>query len=187
MTAKSLFLIILKVIGILFLRDFLVEVPQFISMISMTVNGYDSALSPLFAILLSVGIFGYLAYLLLFRTEWLIEKLNLLSGIDEDVFSFHLHRSATLTIVVLIIGAMMVVDAVPLLVRQLLLLFQYARIQSGFPNLSPKPDYSLLITYAVQWIAGLVIIGYQRRIVSYLELKRRETAIEQPVESDPGE
>lgn len=186
MTAKSLFLIILKVVGILFLRDFLVAVPQFISLISLAVNSYGSALSPLVAMLLSVGTFGYLAYLLLFRAEWLIEKLNLLSGIEEDVFSFQLHRSAILTIVVLVVGALMVVDAVPLLVRQLVLLFQYIRIQSGFPALSPKPDNSLLITYAVQLIAGLLVIGYQRRIVSYLELKRRETAIEHQVKNDAG-
>jgi hypothetical protein len=138
MTAKSLF-IILKVIGILFLRDFLVAVPQFISMISLVVNGYDSALSPLFAIVLSVGAFGHLAYLLLFRTEWLVVKLKLLSGIEEDVFSFQLHRSAILTIVVLVVGAMMVVEAVPLLVRQLVLLFQYPAFWLAFPILHRSP------------------------------------------------
>lgn len=174
MTARSLFNIILKVLGLFFVRDFLAVVPQFLSLISMFVNfSGGSAISPFVASFLSIAAYGLIAYALIFKTEWVIEKLRLEDGFDQEVFSLNMHRSTILSIAVIIIGGLMVLNALPALIRQLFLYFQYKRQQSGFINTYPEPDNTMLFLGLAEILIGLLLLGHQRKIVAYIEFKRK--------------
>lgn len=175
MTTRSLLIIILKVLGLFFAKDFLPLIPQFLSMLSLFINYYgDGMISPFVASLVSLFLYGYFTYILFFRTEWVIDKLRLEQGIENESWPFKLHRSVILQISVIIVGALMVVNAVPDLLRQLFLYFQYIRSQEGLLNFNPKPDYTLLIVYVAQIIIGLLLLGYLRRITVYIEYRRRK-------------
>jgi hypothetical protein len=174
MTARNLFNIILKVLGLFFIRDFLAVVPQFLSLISMFVNySGGGAISPFIASLLSIAAYGFIAYALIFKTEWVIEKLRLEDGFDQESFSLNMHRSTILSIAVIVIGALMVVNALPVSLRQLFLYFQYKRQQSGFINFYPEPDNTILLIHLAEILIGLLLLGNQRKIVAYIEFKRK--------------
>ena len=98
MTVRALFLIILKVIGLFFLKDFFVAIPQFLSLISMSVNFGSNGVSPLIAAILSIMAYGYIGYLLLFKTASIIDKLNLDKGFEVDAIRLNIHRSTVLAI-----------------------------------------------------------------------------------------
>lgn len=175
MTTRSLLIIILKVLGLFFAKDFLPLIPQFLSMVSLFINYFgDGTISPFIASLLSVFIYGYIAYLLLVRTAWVIDKLRLEEGIKNESWSFNLHRSVVLQISIIIIGALIVINAVPDLLRQLFLYFQYLRNEGRLLDFNPKPDHTLAIVYIAQIIIGLLVLGYQRRLAIYIEYKRRK-------------
>jgi hypothetical protein len=73
MTPKTLFTIILKIIGLFFIRDLLLSIPQLLSFILYLKNG-----ETLVAVwnLISGGIFILLelliCYYLIFKTDWII-------------------------------------------------------------------------------------------------------------------
>jgi hypothetical protein len=175
MATRSLLIIILKVLGLFFVKDFLPLIPQFLSLFSLFITYFeDGIISPIVASFLSLFLYGYFAYVLLFKTEWVIDKLRLEQGIESENWSFKLHRSVILQISTIIIGALIIVNAVPDLLRQLFLYVQHIRSQGGLLDYNPKPDYTLLIIYTVQILIGLLILGYQRRIAVYIEFKRRK-------------
>ena len=174
MTLKSLLQIILKVLGLFFIRDFLAMVPQLLSAISLLLDVSEGIVySPVLAILLSISAYGYMAYVLIFKTDWVIGKLKLTEGFEEENFVFNIHRSTVLHLAVIIVGALLALHAIPSLLRQLFLIFQHARSKEGYLNLYPSPDKTLLIIYIAGLILGLLLLGSRSRVVSYLDLRRR--------------
>ena len=98
MTATSLFNIILKVLGIFFLRDFIGAIPQTLSIISMVINySGGGPISPLIAGILYVVAYGYMAFVLIFRTGWVIEILKLSEGMEEGNLNLNIHMHFALS------------------------------------------------------------------------------------------
>ena len=172
MTPNSLFNIILKIIGLFFIRDFLVLVPQVLSLISFIFN-FSEGISPLVALLLSTAVYAMLSYLLMFRTNWVIEKLRLAEGFEENVLPLNIHRSTVLNIAVMVIGALLVINSVPSLLRQVYLYIQLNREKYSVIDVTPNPDTSLVIVLIVELVIGLLMLGYNRAIVNYIELRRK--------------
>src|SRR5450432_3459101 len=104
MTPKTLFTIILKIIGLFFIRDLLLSIPQLLSFILYLKNR-----ETLVAVwnLISDGIFILLelliCYYLIFKTDWIIHKLKLTEGFDQEIIPFNMHRSTILSISVMVI------------------------------------------------------------------------------------
>src|SRR5436305_14845956 len=97
MAVKTLLNIVLKVLGILFFRDFIVIIPQFLSIFSLLIN-FSEGITPLLSTLLSIAAYGVVSYFLILKTSWVIEKLKLDEDIEEDKVSFEIKQSTLLTI-----------------------------------------------------------------------------------------
>lgn len=172
MTATSLFNIILKVLGIFFLRDFIAAIPQILSLISMMINYSDGGpISPWIAGLLYVAAYGYIAYVLIFKTAWVMDILKLSESMEEGKLDLNIHRSIVLNISVIVIGSLLLINTIPNLLRQLFLLFQYAK--DDYESYIPQPDKTLIVVYISQIIIGLLLLGSHNKIVSFIELKRQ--------------
>ena len=169
MSIKTLLNIVLKVLGILFLRDFIVIIPQFLSVFSMLIN-FGEGFTPFLSTILSFAAYGVVAYFLIFRTGWVIEKLRLDEDIEEDNVSFNIKQSTLLTICLIIVAAVLILDAVPNLLRQLYLYFEYVKNKGNYLS-NPRPDYTYLIVYIGKIIIGLLMLGYLKTIVEYFEPK----------------
>jgi len=69
----------------------------------------------------------------------------------------------------------MVSSAIPILLRQLFLYFQYLPGENAILNAYPQPDNTTIIIYIAEIIIGLLMIGNTRQIINYIELKRKRT------------
>jgi hypothetical protein len=171
MTSRSLFNIVLKILGILFIKDILATLPQLLSVFYMIKYNQDGAIGMTVAItLLMLLIYIVVAYYLIFKSEWIIDTLKLDQGFSQDNFPLNMHRSTILGISIIIIGGYLVADEIPNLCRELYAYFQEKRMTFGQTN----PTFSYSILSAVKIIIGFLLIGNQRMIVNFIELKRRK-------------
>lgn len=175
MSVKSLFSIILKVLGIFFIKDIIGSITQVFSYMIMferqiRQSGRDfEAILLMFIITL---IYGLVAWLLIFKSDMLIAKLHIANGFDEEVIPLSMHRSTILSISIIVIGGYMVVNEVPYLCRQLFIYYQEEKIFS-----SSNPSVSNLVFEAVKIMMGLLLMGFQRPIVNLIERKRKKEVL----------
>jgi hypothetical protein len=171
MTTRSLFNIILKVLGIFFIKDILATIPQLFSVVLYLTksNTATEAVWTLVMTILILFIYGLVSYYLIFKSDLLIDKLKLDKGFDQDSFSLNIHRSTILSISIIVIGGLIITDEIPNLCRQLFAYFQERRMTYGQTN--PSISYSILAGAKI--IIGLLLIGNQGQIVNFIEHKRR--------------
>src|SRR4051812_37520501 len=115
MTTRSLFNIILKVLGIFYLKDVVATIPQLLS-VFLYFTKADSALEGIWTFLLTIVIlvvYILISYYLIFRSELIINKLKLDQGFDQETIPLNIHRSTILSISIIIIGGLMVAETIP--------------------------------------------------------------------------
>ena len=171
MTPRNLFNIILKILGVLFIKDFLALLPQLLS-VGLFLTRADSiteAIWTLVGTLLMLLIYGLVSYYLIFKTEYVIDKLKLDRGFDQEIFTFHIHRSTVIGVSVIIIGGYMVVDEIPNFCGLLFRYFQEKRLTYG----ATHPNISYTLVSAVKIGIGLLLMIHQRFIVNMVEKLRK--------------
>lgn len=171
MTIKSLFNIILKILGIFFIKDILATLPQLLSVIFyLTENDTVSeAVWTLVATILILLVYVTVSYILIFKSNMIIEKLQLDKGFEQDPISLNIHRSTILSISVIVIGGLLIADEIPNFCRQLFAYFQEKRMTYGQTN----PGISYSVVSGVKIIIGFLLIGNQRQIVNFIENRRK--------------
>lgn len=171
MTTKSLFNIILKILGIFFIKDILAAVPQLLSVILYINNSntVGEAIWTLVSTVLILLVYVFVSYQLIFRSDFIIEKLKLDKGFDQETIPLNIHRSTILSISIIVIGGLIVAQEIPNLCRQLFDYFQEKRMTFG--QTSPSISYSVLAGAKI--VVGLLLMGNQRQIVSLIEAKRK--------------
>lgn len=166
MTSHNLFTIIIKILGLIFLKDLLWSVVATIGS-APVILGEDGLLM-FILMLLTFGIYALVAYVLLFKSEKIISILKLTQGINEEV-NINLHRSTLLAIALIILGGYLTVIEIPDLIYNIYNYFQGRVITRGAIDISLKP----IVFSLIRLFIGLLIVGNQRQIVNYLEYRRR--------------
>lgn len=171
MTTRTLFNIILKVLGIFFIKDILAAIPQLLSVILYMTKSdtIGEAIWTLVMTVLILLIYGIVSYYLVFRTNLIIDKLKLDSGFDQETIPMNIHRSTVLSISIIVVGGLIIADEIPNLCRQLFAYFQEKRMTYG--QTDPSISYSVMA--AAKIIIGFLLIGNQRQIVNFIESKRK--------------
>jgi hypothetical protein len=164
MTPNSLFNIILKVLGIFFLKNFLLELAEFLPV--LRAQGEISLLNLSIAITATI-IYLLIIYLLLFKTNWIINRLALDKGFKEGTFNLNIHRSVVLSITIIIIGGLIIIEALPSFIQQLLYYIQMKK--DKFVDV--KFDYVIL--HFAKLVIGIFLIVYQKVIINFIEIKRK--------------
>ena len=181
MRPASLFTIILKVFGLFILKDLLIALPGLLTGLSFIVeNSINVSTWFVLAQVLTFLIYFLLIYLLVFRTEWVIEKLRLTRGFADEPMPFPLEPVTVLTIVVMIIGGIIVIDAIPELVNQVL---AYAR-KNDSPFTQQSGTVKDVLIALLKLAMGLFLLGYTRQIVAFIESRRKK--VPAPIQ-DQGE
>lgn len=175
MKAKDLFTIILKVLGIYLIKDLLLSIPPVLSnLIQMFEYSADMAFFSLFISLLILGFYFVIVYLLLFKTDLIISKLQLTSNLSDEPLIVNLHRSSIYTIAIIITGLVILTFAIPQLVRHFYAWYDYVGNRKGRFGVEYF-DYTHLLTSLSEVIIGLLFLGNQRTIVNFIESRRRES------------
>lgn len=189
MSPRSLFNIILKVIGIYFITTIFVALPTYVTLFyyyfSTPSANSKSNFSVILLILLSIFLFVLVIYFLLFKTNKLIDLFNLDKGLNDDYLSINLHRSTVLTIAIIVIGGIIVIEAIPVFTIALIDYWQPKQTRSLL-NIGTTRSLGPLIAPGIKLLIGLLLLGNTKAIVNLIELKRRKTTTPQPGSStDP--
>jgi hypothetical protein len=171
MTPRTLFNIILKILGIFFIKDFLAIIPQLLSVAEYftkpeTVN---EAIWIFILTLLMLFVYGLVSYFLVFKTELIIDKLKLDKGFNQEIIPINIHRSTILSISIIIIGGLLVTNEIPNFCRELFSYFQEKRMTYGHAD--PKISYS--IVSGTKIIIGMFLMTGQKQIVNLVERQRK--------------
>jgi len=171
MTPKSLFNIILKIMGLFLLKDIIDTIIQIIYAIVEIIQSYSARdlLSFIFSFII-LGIYYLIAHYLIFKTDFLINKFKLDKNFTQEIFPLNIHRSTILSIAIIIIGGFLLADNIPLLCRACYVYFQARSISDVFLK---KPDITYIIMYAAKILVGLILIGNTQLLVNFIERKRK--------------
>jgi hypothetical protein len=180
MTPQSLFNIILKILGILFIKEIFIFLPQLVWLIPQANgngSGYDRSndiIQSVIVVILTIIVIGPIIYFLIFKTEYLINKLKLYKGFNQEFIPLNMHRSSILSISIIVIGGLILVNELPHLFEQL---FNYIEEKSLWKG-AKVPGVSYIFLEASKVFVGLLLIIYQKHIVNFIEYKQRNKANE---------
>lgn len=175
MTPKSLFNIVLKILGIFILKDFLDLIPQIATLPLYFTKSGDPAIGiwTVVSTGLTLVALGITAWFLIFKSELLIKILRLEKGFDQETISVNIHRSTIFRISIIILGGIILANEIPNFCRQLFAYYQEKRMTYGQTN--PKISYSVMS--GIKILIGLLLLLNQRRIVNFIEWQSKKKAI----------
>jgi len=174
MKARDLFTIILKIFGIYLIKDILTAIPPVLKNFYQFLEvDPDVALFSLIFSFVALALHFTIVYLLLFKTSFLISKLNLTTGLSEQPLIINLHRSQVYTIAIIITGLLILVFSVPALVKHFYWWYEYISSRDTMFG-TQSYDYSELLISITEVIIGLLFLGNQRSLVNYIEYKKRK-------------
>ena len=177
MSPRSLFNIILKVLGLFFLREIINAFPSlvfsFLFLTGEEGNLYDGIVHFVMSAII-VGFYIGIVHILFFKTNYLLDRFKLAEGFEEDKFSFNISSSSVLTIALIVIGGLLLAVEIPNLCSLLYSNFQEEQLTSG----TIKPDFSDAIVSGVKIAIELLIIGERKWIVGLIDPPKKENEVE---------
>ena len=121
-------------------------------------------------ILVVIFIYFLILRVLFFKTEWIIKKLKLNNGFDEENFSLNISRNAILNIAVILIGAIFLMNSIPELVSNI----QNYYIEKSMiymHDLDKIPSKSWVLFHFIQCVIGFLVIRNSKKIADFIESK----------------
>ena len=165
MTIKTFWTIFIKVLGIWLVLDSLTIIPQFISTLFYS---YSSDIAQGFAVslsllLLTIGVYLFILRIFVFKTSWLIDKLHLDKGFDEDKIDLNIQFSTVLTVATIVVGGLMFVDSLPQLCKQIFVFYQQKSI------FIENPTSGWLIFDFVKTILSYLLMTNSKQVVTFID------------------
>jgi hypothetical protein len=177
MTPRSFWKIVLKLAGLWLFIQALPTILQHVRQVVYYLQSNEAGIFyGVFFTFLSVSLSLGCFYLLLFRTEWLITKLQLDKGFAEELFAVRMHRSSILAITINIIGIMMLVESIPAICEQAYSIVTLRK--SGVAHMMDDntPDYTWMIFHIAKSLLAILLMIYCREVVNFIEAKRKNSS-----------
>ncbi len=178
MTPRSLFNVVLKIFGLFFLREIINAIPQVFSTSFLYFGSSDMGATTIMIIisLLILALYSFLVIQLLFKTNKIIDLLQLDKGFEEkelsfdtkEEFSIGLSSTLVLTIALIVLGGVILVEEIPVLCRQLY--FYFDQKNKGYNVMDT--DFSYMVLSVAKILIGLLLLGERKRIVAFIESKK---------------
>ncbi len=172
MTIRTFWTLFLKILGISLILSGLTVIPQFMSAFAFFgENQQDNFMAAIYIIvllLLTVGFYFVVLKLLVFNSNWLIDKLKLDKGFQEEKLEMGLTLKTVLTIATIVIGGLILVDALPMLCKQV---FAFIQQKSVFRE---DPQFSWIVFYFVKTLIGYFLMTNSKMVISYIDKKTED-------------
>lgn len=167
MTIRTFWNILLKILGIWLILAGIGVIPQFIWAFSIIDNPPDgktmkSLIYLAGLLLVSVALFIIILWLFVFRSHWIISKLKLDKGFDDEKIDLNIKLNTALTIAVIVVGGLMFVDSISMLLRQIFFVFQQNDLVRKDSNTA------LIIFYLAKTTIGYLLMTNSRFITSFI-------------------
>ncbi len=167
MTPRSLFVIILKVIGIIMLkqaftdgRDLVFHIMRYLS---AAYEGYTNIVG--FGVFVIIDLL--LVYLLLFRPTLVIDRLKLHQGFYEEQFSLNMDKTMVMNIAMIICGLYLIIDNLPELFKYLV---RYLNSESYLKPGYAGPNYEVhnMVFCGLKLMLAYVILTNNDYLARYI-------------------
>jgi hypothetical protein len=176
MKPHSLFSIILKIVGVIFLKDFVVMLPQLFYLLPLIADkGITDSfiLWQIVTIILSLMIYYVFIYFLIFETDFVIRKLKVLQSFTEESVNLNIHRSIIIHSVVLITGALIVITRLPYLVGSII---DFTKANNEFGGVLNDNNYiKTIVIDVIQVLIGIWLATNPRFVTAYIEKGMRKS------------
>src|SRR4051812_26076502 len=149
MTPRSLFNIVLKVLGIYFIKDVLLALSQTASIIAYFPQ-YDTPREGMYNLAMAAGpllVYTLFAWLLVFQTARITHFLRLDRPDADIMLPVRIHRSVVLSLAVIVTGGITLVNELPELVRHGVYYVQERKIYARMAH--PDVSYFLMSAFKV--------------------------------------
>ncbi len=173
MTPKSLFIIIVRVMGLLLIVGMLQAIPELIQFLgALAFNGGELSLLAIFLFVSVILTYFYIAQRFLIRADKLVSKFALADNFDEEIFDVNIDQTTIVKIAIVFVGGYTMIHSfVPLL------LSIYAMLQNWGPQepfyINRNYDFYHLVYHTLMLLIGYYLMGNSKTIVSYIESKEK--------------
>jgi hypothetical protein len=179
MTPRSFWAIVIKILGIYIILESLISIPQFLAFAGGIISqrgqfdSFNIYLIEIAYLIFEIAVLVTVLYYCLFKTDWIIDKLKLDQGFQDERFELTMHRSTILKIAIMLIGGVLLIDSFPLLCKTFLECLQMTGAYGGYGK---NPNLFYVVLYLVKSFIGYFMLTCSRMIVNFIELKRKKPA-----------
>jgi hypothetical protein len=154
--------------GLWLLKDLLAVIPEIVASIFFIKQSYDQPWSYI-GIMIPIFVYVILFYLLVFRTDIVIDRLHLSKGFDAGTLPLTIHHSTVLSIAVIVIGGWLCVNEIPNFFKLLFLWIE----EKKNAYIERSPIKARLFVTLIKIIIGIFLMVGQKQIVLSIERYRR--------------
>lgn len=167
MTIKTFWTIFIKMLGIWLVLDCFVVVPQFFSALYYydTSQTEEGLWMSFLMLILTLGFYFLILRLFVFKTSWVIEKLQLDKGFEEEKIDLHIQLKTILSISTIVIGGLMLIDALPKLCTNLFAFYQQKNYYIEDPILRN------VIFNTINTAIGYLLMTNSKKVVAFIHQK----------------
>lgn len=168
MSIRTFWIILIKILGLILIFQAITIIPEWISSIYFLYeNGDTKNLSVLiFSVLLVLFIFYLISRFLLFKAHWIIDKLKLDKGFENDTIELNSGQNRIISIAIIIIGSYMLIQNIPILFREFFIFFQQKILFKDYPK------SGWIIFYFCKTIIGYLLMTNSFRIAKLIEKQK---------------
>ncbi|MCJ0743905.1 hypothetical protein [Pedobacter montanisoli] len=166
MTIRTFWTIFIKILGIWLILGSITVIPQFLSVFYYTYSNnntiQDIALT-IVLLLLTISVYILILRLLVFKTDWIIDKLRLDKGFNEEEINLNIQLQTILRIAIIVIGGIMCIDSLPQLCQQIFVFFQQKNV------FGESPSSGWIIFHFIKGLIGYLLMTNSRSIVAFID------------------
>ncbi len=175
MKIRTFWNIIIKAIGIILLLQTLLFVPQFLSSVNffyLVDDGVNFWLITVTYLLLMLVFLVITMWFLFTKTNWIINKLHLDKGFDEEIIDLKASYSKVLGLLIVVIGGFWFINTLPGFLLKIAEIFRFK--QNGFlPHYATDFSYTPLIFDIIKMLLGYLMISNANVIARFIDKKNK--------------
>lgn len=184
MLPKSLFDVILKVLGIFFIKDILEALSRALSVL-VYFPQYASEKEAFFNLGVTIPpliLYTLFSWILIFRTQSLIAFLRIEKNLGDQPIGINFQRTAVLTVAVVLTGSWFLVNEIPEFFRHAVYYYQERIMYDRMV----RPDLSYPAMSLAKIVIGLALIIWHTPFVHLIEaISRNRLHLKWPVKKKP--
>ena len=161
MKVKTFWLISLKIIGLFLVLSGVNVIIYSLSTVTMVLDMRGERVFILMVIAL-IAVYCFILWLFVFKTSWLIKKLHLEKGFEDEKIELNIQLSNILSIAIIVIGGIMIIDSLPQLCKQIFTFFQSKALWIQ------NPTTGWIILYFVEAILGYLLMTNSKQITEFI-------------------
>jgi len=181
MKVKTFWLILLKVIGFFLVLNGVNLLMQSFAMLSaVNTMSKDNLLGFALIVILTILIYLFVLWLFVFKTSWLIDKLHLARGFEDEKVETNIELTNILSVAIIVIGGMLLIQSLPRLCQQIFTFFQMKSM-----NIEQESQTKgWIILYFIQVCLGYLLMTNSNRITNFINKRASSDSTDENKQSE---